>query len=113
VQVRYVKSLRHGKGSVVGRQHKTGENNFDGSGMPRLDRIGETLGFFPTCSCSAGFRPGLVLDPFLGSGTTLVVAKELGLRGIGFELSSTYCRMTVNRIAGGKGPGSVVQPAAA
>ena len=68
--------------------------------MPRLNRVTQTLGFVPTCSCKKGFRPGVVLDPFLGSGTTLMVAKELGLRGIGFELSAKYCRMAVRRIEG-------------
>ena len=97
-RVRYVESAIHGKGSVVGRHYKTGANNFDGSGMPRLNRVTETLGFEPTCSCKRGFCPGVVLDPFLGSGTTLMVAKELGLRGIGFELSAKYCRMAARRI---------------
>ena len=64
----------------------------------------EDLGWRPTCDCGAGFQPGLVLDPFLGSGTTLCVAKELGLRGIGFELSEPYCRMAADRIAKWKRP---------
>lgn len=37
------------------------------------------------CRCKKGFRPGIVLDPFAGAGTTLVVAKRLGLFGIGLE----------------------------
>ena len=41
----------------------------------------------------------MVLDPFLGSGTTLVVAAKLGRRGIGIELSPEYCRMAERRIA--------------
>ena len=100
VRVSYAKSPIHGKGSVVGRHYKTTANNFDGAGLPRLNSVTETLGFVPTCSCNSGFRPGLVLDPFLGSGTTLMVAKELGLRGIGFELSRKYCRMARRRIEG-------------
>lgn len=34
--------------------------------------------------------PGIVLDPFVGSGTTLQVANELGLRSIGLDLSHSY-----------------------
>jgi site-specific DNA-methyltransferase (cytosine-N4-specific) len=68
----------------------------------------ETLGWRPTCDCEAPFVPGLVLDPFLGSGTTLCVAKELGLRGIGFELNPTYCAMAARRIADWRRPKAMV-----
>ncbi|HMF17678.1 MAG TPA: site-specific DNA-methyltransferase [Gemmataceae bacterium] len=46
-------------------------------------------------------NPGeLVLDPFAGSGTTLVVAKKLGRRWIGFELSKKYAGKAEERLAG-------------
>ena len=45
-------------------------------------------------------NPGdLVLDPFAGSGTTLVVAKKLGRQWIGFELSENYAGQTNERLA--------------
>ena len=39
-----------------------------------------------------------VLDPFLGSGTTLAVAKRLGRNGIGIELNPEYVNLAENRI---------------
>lgn len=39
-----------------------------------------------TCACDAPSQPGIVLDPFMGSGTTLSVAQELGRRSIGVDL---------------------------
>jgi hypothetical protein len=36
--------------------------------------------------------PAIVLDPFCGSGTTLLVARQLGRVGLGFDLSETYLR---------------------
>ena len=47
----------------------------------------------------AGCPPGgVVLDPFLGSGTTIAVAEELGRVGIGIELNPTYLELARQRI---------------
>jgi site-specific DNA-methyltransferase (adenine-specific) len=48
----------------------------------------------------ASSRPGdLVLDPFLGSGTTSVVAKKLGRKYVGIESDQTYCCLAEKRLA--------------
>jgi DNA modification methylase len=60
----------------------------------------ETIGWRPTCSCAAGDPvPAVVLDPFLGAGTTGLVADRLGRDCIGVELSRKYADMARRRIA--------------
>lgn len=46
----------------------------------------ETTGW-SKCRCKAAFRPGVVLDPFMGSGTTLNVAAEMGRIAVGVDLA--------------------------
>ncbi len=50
------------------------------------------------CDCHAPARRGIVLDPFLGSGTTALVAQELGRDWLGIELNLAYVRLAKERL---------------
>ncbi len=53
---------------------------------------------FTDCGHDA-YRPGIVLDPFMGSGTVALVARKQNRRAIGIELNADYCEMAARRLA--------------
>lgn len=61
-----------------------------------LTRLGELRA---GCECGAGTVPGVVLDPFFGSGTVGVVAEAHGRDWIGVELNPDFARLATDRIA--------------
>lgn len=58
---------------------------------------------YSDCGCCTGFEPGMVLDPFMGSGTTALVARELGRNFIGIELNPEYIAIADKRLQRGYG----------
>ena len=52
------------------------------------------------CGCDVGWKPGVVLDTFGGSGTVGQVARRLGRRFILIEIIPEYCKMAEQRVRG-------------
>lgn len=79
------------------------------SGMGDVWRMGMAVGGehpapFPVglpVRCIEATAARSVLDPFLGSGTTLRAAKDLGIAGVGIEKSERWCEVAAKRLAQG------------
>lgn len=54
---------------------------------------------YTDCGCNAGWRPGVVLDPFFGSGTVALAAEQLARHWIGIELKPDYIEIAKKRLA--------------
>ena len=57
-----------------------------------------------TCDCNAPSEPGVVLDPFMGAGTTAVAAEQLQRDWLGIELNPGFATLARQRIADARKP---------
>lgn len=107
--------------TAIERDDKHGPARLQGGGETFDVRRGPvvhstTLGWQPTCACffqgeltpqeklhiaqqKGWLRPGIVLDPFFGSGTTGQVARQNGCHAIGIELNAEYIKIAARRLS--------------
>ncbi len=85
-----------GKGATVATAIRSSETSGrDAAGHPCPKPIG-----WMTWAVSLASLPGeTVLDPFMGSGSTLRAAKDLSRRAIGIEIEERYCEIAARRLA--------------
>lgn len=78
------------------RSLKDGLQNFK-KNLPTCNSQYEIVGY-DVCDCNDEFIPGIVLDPFFGSGTTGIAAEIEGLRWCGIELKEEYSEIAKRRL---------------
>lgn len=61
--------------------------------------VEKPVGLLKRIITESGTR-GIVLDPFMGSGSTLVAARELGMPAVGIEQEAKFCQTAVERLGG-------------
>jgi DNA modification methylase len=71
-----------------------GEDRDDLSLHPTVKPVAMVADAIRDCS----HRKGIVLDAFVGSGTTLIAAERTGRRGYGIEIDPAYCDVTIRRL---------------
>lgn len=90
------RNVDHGSDVMIRIMHG-GVVNADGHG-PRLHPTQKPLRLM-TRILSLYPKARRVLDPFMGSGTTLRACKDAGLEAVGIEIEERYCEVAANRLA--------------
>lgn len=89
---------RASRQTIVG-QRATGRNSGFVARFPGRWRTFRSRGaLHPSCDCRAAWKPGVVLDPFFGAGTTALVAERLRRDWVGIELNPEYAQIATERI---------------
>ena len=86
----------HGKARLYRIQHG-GAINSDGKNQPRFHPTQKPIALFERIILD--FKGQTILDPFMGSGTTLRATKNLGRKAIGIEIEEKYCEIAAKRMA--------------
>ena len=87
--------LRCMHGGVINANGASGR----ATGLPRLHPTEKAIPMLR--ALMAHLPAGTILDPFMGSGTTLRAAKDLGRRAIGVEIDERYCEIAAKRLGQG------------
>jgi site-specific DNA-methyltransferase (adenine-specific) len=85
--------LREGKGGRADAVNMVCSTPVDGHPCPKPLKFWRWL-----MMRGASRKTDRILDPFLGSGTTLIVAKKLGHQAVGIEQSERYCEISAKRL---------------
>src|SRR6266850_1947729 len=92
-----VRDVQHGR--IKHSDRRASQREVDAYDETAYGGGGKRLVGYTDCGCNAGFHPGIVLDPFMGSGTTALAALKLGRRFIGIEVHPEYVAMARRRIS--------------
>ncbi len=95
-------NTRAGKNVGTGKSGNVGDPNLD-LHKADLSKYRQQIKYkeigYTDCGCGVGFEGGVVLDPFMGSGTTGLVAQKLGRQFVGLELNPEYVKMAERRLS--------------
>jgi site-specific DNA-methyltransferase (adenine-specific) len=78
-----------------------GAVNADGANEKRYHPTQKPVALMTWCIRQADYwnAPQIIFDPFMGSGTTLRAAKDLGRKAIGIEIEEKYCEIAAKRLS--------------
>jgi len=89
-----------------GSKHKNKDKNYSHKRLQMMVKAGRAAGLphdnpippaktigWTDCGCNAGWDSGVLLDPFAGRGTALIMVKKLGRHYVGYELKKEYADM--------------------
>ncbi len=87
--------LAHGMGSRPNSRGQTYPNDANAQNHP----CAKPIRMWTWLVNRASLPTQTVLDPFMGSGTTLLAAKNLGRKAIGIEVEEAYCQIAAERLS--------------
>jgi len=81
------------------KQFRQSSKDETSGGRLRVHPTQKTMKLMRWCIQLCPGNPQTILDPFMGSGTTLVAAKQLNRRAIGIEIEEKYCEIAASRLS--------------